>query len=192
MYRSSLPSRLICFTLLLFTMSFLVITPALAKWQKPYTPSGYPEVTINKDDLQTVKNAISNALLNVGFFLTKDEGSILSFESNQVIMGYRPVATINLFNANQEIRVIMRRFGMNPNATRPGTISNYFMLDSTIELTQQKKNFLDSMAFLEGIKAQLEDYGRTPIGDDYIPQTGKIEVTKPFAETAFPSKINLD
>jgi hypothetical protein len=112
-------------------------------------------------------------------------------KSNQVIMGYRPIATINLFSTNQEIHVIMRRFGMNPDATRPRTISNYFMLDSTIEYTQQKRTFLDSMAFLEGIKAQLEDYGRKPVGDDYIPQKGKIEVTKPFAETEFPSKINL-
>ena len=140
--RSVLSSPTFIKAMLIIAFLTLIVSnvpDAYCRWKKEYTPSGYPETLIQSAQIQTIKDAISNDLTNLGYFIVKDEGGLISFESSKKSLGYRPITSINLIQTKEGIRVIMRRFLVNPSANKAGSLTHYFSMDSTIENTNSKK-----------------------------------------------------
>lgn len=134
----------------------LAVTAAEARWVKPYTPSGFPEVSIASTDKAKIANAVTNGLADSGCMLTQQQDYSLTYECSKESMGYRERIMVVITDVYGGSRVLMRSFIFAPNANHKGTLQYELGLKPVQEMTHKQKYYEPDMQFLERLKTFLE------------------------------------
>lgn len=136
----------------------LAVSAAEARWVRPYTDSGFPEITINTTNRALLENAITNAYANIGCLMTQQQGASLTYECSKEWLNYRERIQVSLMDNGNGTRVIIRNFFFLLNGYQPGSINAQLGLNPIKEMTHRRKFFEPNMVFLESLKEKLESH----------------------------------